>query len=139
MCVHAQSCLTVCDPMNCSPRGSPVHGILQARILEWVAISLFQDIFQTWGLNLGLLHLLQWQMGSLPLCHLGSRDHSNLGLTKVAPAANGSNLTLDLAQHPLGAWSGGRTGCLPEHSGPFSGFTLLLQPNPSADSSHLML
>ena len=28
-----------CDPMNCSPPGSSVHGILQARILEWVAIS----------------------------------------------------------------------------------------------------
>ena len=37
-CVHAQSCLTVCDPMDCSPRGCSVFGILQARILEWVAI-----------------------------------------------------------------------------------------------------
>ena len=35
----AQSCLTLCDPMDCSPLGSSVHGILQARILEWVAIS----------------------------------------------------------------------------------------------------
>ena len=34
----AQSCPTVCDPMDCSPPGSSVHGILQARILEWVAI-----------------------------------------------------------------------------------------------------
>ena len=34
----AQSCLTLCDPMDCSPPGSSVHGILQARILEWVAI-----------------------------------------------------------------------------------------------------
>ena len=33
-----QSCLTLCDPMGCSPPGSSVHGILQARILEWVAI-----------------------------------------------------------------------------------------------------
>ena len=32
-----QSCLTLCDPMDCSPPGSSVHGILQARILEWVA------------------------------------------------------------------------------------------------------
>ena len=41
MCVHAkslQSCLTLCDPMDCSPPGSSVYGILQARILEWVAI-----------------------------------------------------------------------------------------------------
>ena len=35
----AQSCLTLCDPMDCSSTGSSVHRILQARILEWVAIS----------------------------------------------------------------------------------------------------
>ena len=34
-----QSCPTLCDPVDCSPPGSSVHGILQARILEWVAIS----------------------------------------------------------------------------------------------------
>ena len=34
----AQLCLTLCDPMDCSPPDSSVHGILQARILEWVAI-----------------------------------------------------------------------------------------------------
>ena len=35
----AQSCLTLCDPMDCSLPGSSVHGIFQARVLEWVAIS----------------------------------------------------------------------------------------------------
>ena len=35
----AQSCPTLCDPVDCSPPGSSVHGILQAKILEWVAIS----------------------------------------------------------------------------------------------------
>ena len=35
----AQSCLTLCDPVDCSLPGSSVHGILHARILEWVAIS----------------------------------------------------------------------------------------------------
>ena len=34
-----QSCLTLCDPTDRSPRGSPVPGILQARTLEWVAIA----------------------------------------------------------------------------------------------------
>ena len=34
-----QLCLTLCDPMNCSPPGTLIHEILQARILEWVAIS----------------------------------------------------------------------------------------------------
>ena len=33
----AQSCPTLCDPMDCSPPGSSIHGILQARVLEWVA------------------------------------------------------------------------------------------------------
>ena len=35
----AQSCLTLCDPMDCSLPGSSVHGIFQARVLEWIAIS----------------------------------------------------------------------------------------------------
>ena len=35
----AQSCLTLCDPMDCSPPGPFVNGILQARILEWVTIA----------------------------------------------------------------------------------------------------
>ena len=35
----AQSCPTLCDPMDCSLSGSSVHGIFQARVLEWVAVS----------------------------------------------------------------------------------------------------
>ena len=38
-CAHTQSCPTLHDPKDCSPPGSSVHGISQARILEWVAIS----------------------------------------------------------------------------------------------------
>ena len=38
-----QSCLTLCDPMDCSQPGSSVHGISQARILEWVAIPFSRD------------------------------------------------------------------------------------------------
>ena len=51
-----QSCLTLCDPMDCRPPGSFVHGILQARILEWVA--LLQGIFLTQGSSPCLLKLL---------------------------------------------------------------------------------
>ena len=39
----AQSCPTLCDPMDCSPPGSSIHGILQARVLEWVAISFSRE------------------------------------------------------------------------------------------------
>ena len=38
-CLVFQSCPTLCDPTDCSPPGSSVHGVSQARILEWVAIS----------------------------------------------------------------------------------------------------
>ena len=50
-----QSSLTLYDPMNYSLPGSSVHGILQARILEWVTISFSRGIFSTQGLNLCLL------------------------------------------------------------------------------------
>ena len=52
ICLCAQSCPTLCDPMGCSLPGSSVHGILQARILAWVAISFSkgssQPRDQTW-------------------------------------------------------------------------------------------
>ena len=57
------------DPMNCSPPGFSVHGILQASILKWVAISSSRGIFPTQGSNSGLLH---WQVASLPLSRPGS-------------------------------------------------------------------
>ena len=42
----AQSCPTLCNPTDCSPPGSSVHGILQARILEWIAICFFRGSSQ---------------------------------------------------------------------------------------------
>ena len=66
---HAMSlqlCPTLCDPMDRSLPGSSVHGILQARILEWVAMPSLQGMVPTQGLNPHLLHL-HWQVGSLPL------------------------------------------------------------------------
>ena len=50
-----QSCLTLCDPTDCSLTCSSVHGILQTRILEWVAMP-SSRIFLTQGSNLGLLN-----------------------------------------------------------------------------------
>ena len=49
MCVYVlitQSCPTHCDPIDCSPPGSSVHGILQARILEWVASPFSRGSFR---------------------------------------------------------------------------------------------
>ena len=42
-----QSCLTLCDPMNCTLPGSSVHGVLQARILEWVVIPFSRGSYQS--------------------------------------------------------------------------------------------
>ena len=60
VCVHvcvcvlvAQSCPTLCDPLDCSPPGSSVHGILQARILEWVAIPFSKGNLPNSGIKLG--------------------------------------------------------------------------------------
>ena len=72
--VHAQSCPALCDPMDCSSSGSSVHGISQARILDWVAFH--SGIFLIWELNPHLLCLLNWQADSLPLGHLGSLYHT---------------------------------------------------------------
>ena len=72
MCVcvfsAAQSCLTLCDPTDCSPSGSSVHGIILARILEWVAISFAGD-FSDPGIEPASPVL---QVDSVPLHHLGS-------------------------------------------------------------------
>ena len=48
-CVRSftKSCPTLCDPVDCSPPGSSVHGIFQTRILEWVAISFFRGFSQS--------------------------------------------------------------------------------------------
>ena len=70
--VHAQLYQTLCNSMDCSPPGSSVHRILQARILEWVAMPSSRGIFLTPGSNSHLLCLLHWQADSLPLCHPGS-------------------------------------------------------------------
>ena len=59
-----KSCPTLCDPMNCGPPGSSVHGIFQARKPEWVAIPFSRGSCGPQGSN---LHLLHRQAGSLTL------------------------------------------------------------------------
>ena len=69
-------CLTLCDPVDCSPPGSSVHRISQARILEQVATSFSRGASRIRGLNSHLLCLLHWKAGSLPLNHQGGPKHS---------------------------------------------------------------
>ena len=63
----AQLCPTLCNPVDCSPPGSSVHGILQVRILEWGAISSSRDLPDP-GMEPKFPAL---QADSLPLSHLG--------------------------------------------------------------------
>ena len=63
-----------CHPMDCSPPGSRVHGLSQARILEGIAISFSRVSSQ--GSNPHLLCLLHWEIGSLPLSHIMHDRHS---------------------------------------------------------------
>ena len=76
-----QSCPTLCDPMGCSPPGSSVHGILQARIPEWVAVSFSRRSSQprdrTWVSRTAGRH---FNLGATREAHLGGRGLLNLVL-----------------------------------------------------------
>ena len=67
-----QSCSTLCDPMDCRPPGSSVHGILWAIILVWVTMPFSRGSSPPRESHLCLLCLLHWQADSLPLAPLGS-------------------------------------------------------------------
>ena len=129
MCAHicAQSCPALCNPMDYSPPRSSVHGILQARILEWVAIPFSRGSSPTQGLNMSLLHCRQilyhvnhW--GSLVNLHLSFQtqpeaDHSDkpdipTPLRTVVPKLFGTRDCFHGRQfsHSLGRWRGGRGG-----------------------------
>ena len=54
----AQSCLTLCEPMDCSPPGSSILGIFQARVLQWVAISFSRESSRP-GIKPSVLHCRQ--------------------------------------------------------------------------------
>ena len=71
----SQLCPTLCDPMDCSLISSSVHGILQARILEWFAICSSRGIFPTQVSNSGILH--HGRIVSLPSELLGKHRISH--------------------------------------------------------------
>ena len=75
MCSVAQSCPTLCDPKNRSPPGCSVHGISQARILEWAALPFFRGSSPLRS-NLCLLYLC---VGRWPLCHCATREARSRG------------------------------------------------------------
>ena len=74
-CLLTQSCMILCNPMDCSPPGSSVHGILQARILEWVAISFSRGYFwpkdRTYISCTGRRILYHWTIWEAPIKNSG--------------------------------------------------------------------
>ena len=89
-----------CEPTDCSPLGSSVHGTLQARILEWVGI--LQGIFLTQGPNTGLPHCGQILY---PLSHLRSSGNQNcLQAWPMSPGGRAPQFrTTDLGER-AGTW-----------------------------------
>ena len=75
----AQLCLTLCDPMDYT-----VLGILQARILEWVAVPFSKGIFPAQGSNLGLLHCRQILLPAEP-----PGKPKNTGVGRIVSSNNG--------------------------------------------------
>ena len=87
--VGAQLCLTLCEPVDCSPPVSSVHGISPGK--NTGCHFLLHEIFSTQGSNPCLLCLLHWQADSSPLSHLGSPPMSSLPPTqKCSPTENHS-------------------------------------------------
>ena len=100
----ARSCTTLCDPVDCSPPGFSVHGILQARVLEWVAIASSKGSSQPRGSNLHLLCLLLQHCRSTlyPLSHWGGLPLS-LWLSPLTAPTPWMSLTPWGLHHPLPA------------------------------------
>ena len=126
MCLVAPSCLTLCDPTDCSPPGSSVHGDSPGKNTGVDCHALLQKIFPTQGLNPGLLHCRQilyhlshrgsplyhivhdisslLEESPLNKCESKTRFHRNLTLRQRFMEGCLSFLWHDPDQHPWGFW-----------------------------------
>ena len=77
MCSVTQLCLILCDSMDCSPPVSSVHGILQARILEWLAMPSSRVSSEPRD-QYHISSLQHWQADSLPLSRLGRHRQADI-------------------------------------------------------------
>ena len=80
-----QSCLTLCDAMDCSLPGPSVHGDSPGKNTGVGCQALLQGIFPTQGMNPHLLCLLHWQVGSLPLA-LPGKSRGGIQLNRILSA-----------------------------------------------------
>ena len=114
--------------MDCSPPGPSVHGIPQARILQWVAMPSSRGSSQPRGLNPRLLCPLHWQAGSLPLVppvgetinlticlwtNIWGRGTPKLTLTSSVHLPSHGILEGDFAPSSCGVQAGGQHGSWP--------------------------
>ena len=74
----AQSCPTLCNPMDCSPPGASIHGIFQARVLEWIAISFSRMSSrprdQTWVSHIAGRRFTIWATREAQCCFSGGSE-----------------------------------------------------------------
>ena len=107
----AQSCLTFCDSMDCSPPGSFVHGILQARILEWVAMSFsrgssqprdWTQVSQTAGRFFTVW--ATWKVQGCENLRLMRMDDTGGGSSPVAKSDFGWTSNQVIYRNKLGLW-----------------------------------
>ena len=92
-----QLCPTLCDPMDCRPPGSSVHGILQARIVECLAHFLPQGIFPNQGQNMAVLHFRQTLYS---LSHQGSPCYAEGSFLFKKKKKKGRNRRISFLQSP---------------------------------------
>ena len=93
----AQSCLTLSDPMDCSLPGSSIHGIFQARVLEWVAISFSLPCFRHTQISIAIL--------VISLKQFRSSQCKESGLAKVR-----NNKQYDCTERPLIIYNAAKQG-----------------------------
>ena len=98
-----QSRLTLCDPLECSPLGSSLHGILQARILEWVAISFSKG--SSWSRD-------QTQVSMCP--SLASEFFTTSTTLNGGVASTGASLVIQDKKSTRKAGDAGDLGWIPE-------------------------
>ena len=101
VCVKSlQLCPTLYDPIDCSPSGSSVHGILQARILAWIVMPSSKGS-STQGWN---PHLLHWQVDSLPLVPPGKPRRGDKDTYMRRPVKTEAEVRI-MGHVPRNAWS----------------------------------
>ena len=91
-------CPTLCNTMDCRLPGSSVHEILQARILEWVAMPSSKGSSLSKGSNWPLLCLLHWQVGSLPKAPPGKPGFNPPEITTLGSV---SSVSRSVVSHSL--------------------------------------